>query len=162
MIKILSYFKYSTALFSVLIGVQFPSFIDQYGKNLNSRLSESNNSIVEFQNDADEFFKGNLTKLIEHYENDEDPVIISGGDTIRVITLRNKQLLEAQTKFQKSYLYACVHVLIYPIKEIRTDVWENYTYSITLNKTAILSAIIFLISALAIFDFVIFLISRIL
>ena len=63
MTKILDYLKIAAVLVGVLVGVQFPAFIDQYGKNLDSRLSESSNSIAEFQDDADKYFDGDLKKL---------------------------------------------------------------------------------------------------
>lgn len=159
MSNILNYLKISVVIISILIGIQVPAFVDQYGKSLDSRLAESENSIAEFQDDADKYFDGDLDKLIKHYENKEDPVIVSGGESIETLVSRNKILVNAQVKYQESFYSSYIHVLFSPIKEIREDVWRNYTYSIVLNKVEIIASVISGVGTLMLIDLLIFLLS---
>lgn len=157
MTKILNYLKIAIVLVGVLVGIQVPAFIDQYGKNLNSRLSESRNSISEFQDDADKYFDGDLNKLIAHYEGKKDPVIVSGGESIGALLSRNQNLLKAQAKYSESTYSAYTHVFIDPVKEIRADVWQNYTYSVVFNQAAIIAAVASGLGGLMFFELSIFL-----
>jgi hypothetical protein len=157
MTKIFDYLKIAAVLVGVLIGVQIPAIIDQYGKNLDSRLSESSNSIAEFQDDADKYFDGDLNKLIAHYESKNDPVIVSGGESIGALLSRNQTLIKAQARYRESTYSAYAHVLFNPIKEIRADVRKNYTYSIVLNKAGIIAAVVSGLGMLMLFELGIFL-----
>ena len=47
--KILDYLRLLLFTGGVLIGVQVPGFIDQYGKSLEAHLLESSQSLKEFQ-----------------------------------------------------------------------------------------------------------------
>lgn len=157
--KILDYLKLSVFVLGVLVGVQIPGFIDQYGKNLDARVSESGNSIGEFQDDADNYFGGDISRLIEYYSSNIDPVITSGGESIEAIFNRNQLLINAQQQFNQSVFSSYTHVLISPVEEIRNEVWTNYTYNIVLNGEAILLSISVALLALALFELTIFLLG---
>lgn len=135
--KIFEYLKLIIFVGGVLVGIQAPGFVDQYGKSLESRVSESKLSVSEFQDDSDKYFNGDLDKLIDHYDKNDDPVIISGGESIGAIVSRNRYLTLALNEFSQS-IYSAYHQVIFnPVAEVRNDVWDNYTYSIILNGSAI-------------------------
>ena len=133
-----------------------PGIVDQYGKNLGSRTAESVRSLSEFQDDADRYFDGDLNKLIEHYAKKNDPVIISGGESIAALLLRNQQLVKAQKSFNSSIYNQYFHVFITPIAEISLDVWTNYTYKVVLNGSAISVGVVSGLLTLASFELLIF------
>ena len=157
--KVLDYLKLAVFVLGILVGVQVPGFIDQYGKNLAARVSESANSIGEFQYDADNYFGGDISRLIEYYSSNVDPVITSGGESIEAIFNRNQLLVNAQQQFNQSVFGSYTHVLISPVEEIRNEVWINYSYTIVLNGEAILLSITVALLALALFELTIFLLS---
>lgn len=159
--KILDYLKITAVLVSVLVGVQVPAFVDQYGKNLHSRLLESNKSINEFKDDAEKFFNGDIQQLIAHYENKPDPVIAAGGESIGALFARNQYLAKALVEYKKSVYNAYLHVLLSPVDEIRTTVWSNYTYSVVLNKSAIIFGVCSGVASLMLFELTIFLFALI-
>ena len=115
--KILDYLKLSVFVLGVLVGIQIPGFIDQYGKNLDARVSESGNSVSEFQDDADNYFGGDINRLIEYYSNNVDPVIISGGESIEAIFSRGQLLINAQQQFNQSVYGSYAHVFISPVEK---------------------------------------------
>ena len=141
--KLLDYIRFAVFVAGVLIGVQIPDFVDQYGNSLNARVSESANSVSEFQDDADKYFNGDMNKLVEHYDNKSDPVIISGGESIGALVSRNQFLVAAQKRFSQSAYAAYLHVFVSPVEEIRNDVWNNHTYKVVLNVSAIFIGILF-------------------
>ncbi|MBQ0720499.1 MAG: DUF2937 family protein [Gammaproteobacteria bacterium] len=139
--KILDYLRLILFTSGVLIGVQVPGFIDQYGKSLEAHLVESTLSLGEFQEDAQRYFDGSLDKLITHYQNNPDPVIQDGGASIAAIYKRNLKLTQAWAAFSKDTYSAYTHVFLKPIIAIKNEVWNNYTYSIVLNQSAIISGL---------------------
>jgi len=139
--KILDYLRLILFTSGVLIGVQVPGFIDQYGKSLEAHLLESSISLTEFQQDAERYFEGSLDKLIAHYQNNADPVIKAGGDSIATIYNRNLRLAQAWVAFTTDTYSAYTHVILKPVVDIKNEVWHNYTYSIVLKPSAIISGL---------------------
>lgn len=136
--KIFEYIRLIFIVAGVLIGIQGPGFVDQYGKALQAHYFESQNSLKEFQDDADRFFEGSLQKLVEHYRKTPDPVILEGGMSISKLLERNVALAKAYTAFQENAYSPYVQIILYPIEDIRKEVVESYTYTVVLNQTAIL------------------------
>ena len=139
--KVLDYLRLILFVSGVLIGVQAPSFVEQYGKSLEAHYRESSLSLQAFENDAQRYFDGDLNKLIEHYQSNSDPVINAGGDNIRAIYSRNTVLAQARTAFYSSGYHAYMQVFFKPLLEIKAEVRANYTYSIVLNPSAIISGL---------------------
>ncbi|WP_084684793.1 DUF2937 family protein [Methylohalobius crimeensis] len=138
MTVIVDYLRLILFLGGTLIGVQIPGFVDQYGRSLESHFRESKQNLDEFQRDADRYFGGDLEKLIAHYKSDGDRVFYAGGESIDSIYRRNLILKNAVADFRESYFSALSQVFFNPISDIRTEVWENYSYSVKLDFSAIL------------------------
>ena len=139
--KILDYLRLILFTCGVLLGVQIPGFIDQYGKSLEAHLLESSLSLEEFQRDAQRYFDGNLEQLIAHYQSNPDPVIKDGGGSIAAIYNRNLRLKQAWESFTTSTYNAYTQVILKPLPEIKNEVWRNYTYNIVLKPSAIISGL---------------------
>lgn len=137
MTTILSYLRLLLFLAGVLIGIQVPGFVDQYGKSLESHYLESGKNLREFQEDADKYFEGDIEELIAHYKKDKDPVFTSGGESIDSIYQRNINLKKALANFKQGSFSAYTQVFLSPVKDIRSEVWRAYTYTIKLDPSAI-------------------------
>lgn len=133
----LAYLRLVLFLGGVMVGVQIPGFVDQYGKSLEAHFIESQKSLLNFQQDADKYFDGDIKKLILHYKSNGDPVFYEGGDSINDVYTRNTELKEAVFGFKKSAFRAYVQVFFSPVPDIRREVWESFTYSIKLDSSAI-------------------------
>lgn len=158
--KISDYLKLAVFVVGILVGVQIPGFVDQYGKNLNAHVAESSTSVAEFQDDADKFFAGDMSKLVKHYDSKDDPVMVSGGESIGALVSRNQLLTEAQQQFSESIYSPYIQVFITPFEEIRNEVWSNYTYQITLNSSAIIIGVVTGLVVLGVFDLLMFMLAR--
>lgn len=139
--RIIDYLRLLFFTGGVLVGVQVPAFIDQYGKTLEAHLLESSLNLKEFQKDAERYFDGNLDKLIVHYLNNEDPIVKDGGNSIAAIYTRNQTLTQVWKIFTGSTYSAYAHVILNPLKDIKNEVWRNYSYSIILNLSAVISGL---------------------
>ncbi|WP_154245844.1 DUF2937 family protein [Kangiella sp. HZ709] len=150
--KLLNYFKLITFSVLVLIGIQAPGFVSDYGKNLDARLAESKLSITPFQNTADKHFNGNIDKLINHYNNNGDQVLIEGGESISQVLMRHKLLQEAHASFKASTFASYQHTLLNPIADIRQQAWDSYDFQVLLNKEALLFGLIFALIIMSIVE----------
>jgi hypothetical protein len=155
--KILEYLRLILFMGGVLVGIQMPGFVDQYGKSLESHFRESVTSLEGFQDDANKYFSGDLDKLIEHYQSDHDPVFKDGGNSINDIYNRNILLGKAIEEFNENACSSYLHVILNPIPEIKNEVWESYTYNIMLDMPAIIWGLIAGFMLTAITEFTIFL-----
>ncbi|OUL59821.1 DUF2937 family protein [Pseudoalteromonas ulvae] len=135
--KLASYLRLSLFMLGVLVGVQVPGFVDQYGKNLEARLLESSQALNQFQADADKFFDGDISKLIAYYQDKNDAVFNAGANSITAIASRQAMLKQAWQDFNQSTLMQFQHVALAPINDIRSQVWQSYEYLIVLNPLAI-------------------------
>lgn len=134
---IISYFRLMLFLAGVLIGIQVPGFVNQYGKSLESHYLESQKSLGEFRKDAEKYFDGDMEKLIAHYKKDGDPVFTAGGESIDSIYQRNIKLKTALEDFRQGSLSAYTHVFLSPVADIRQEVRRNYSYIVKLNPAAV-------------------------
>lgn len=137
MTTLLSYLRLTLFLAGVLVGVQIPGFVDQYGKSLEAHFIESNESMRQFRQDAEKYFDGDIEKLISHYKKNKDPVFTAGGESINSIYTRNIMLRNALKDFKHGSFSSYSHVFLSPVTDIRAEVWRNYTYSVKLDPTAI-------------------------
>ncbi|MDP5211473.1 DUF2937 family protein [Pseudoalteromonas tunicata] len=141
--KVASYLRLALFMAGVLIGVQVPGFVDQYGKNLEARLLESSQALNQFQADADKFFDGDINKLIAYYQAKNDVVITAGANSITAIATRQAMLKTAWQAFNQSTLTQFQHVALAPISDIRSQVWQSYDYLIVLKPIAIGIGLVF-------------------
>ncbi|MCB9494697.1 MAG: DUF2937 family protein [Desulfobacteraceae bacterium] len=155
--KIIShYLRLILFITGVLFGVQIPAFMDAYKNSLQAHLNESSKSLAEFQSDADKYFNGDLTKLINHYKSNKDPVFLEGGESIDSIYKRNLELEKAFLNFNKNFFNSFIHVFVFPLEDIKNEVLKNYSYSVKLNKASILGGIVTGTLLSAFFDIFIF------
>lgn len=157
--KILEYLGLVVFSTGLLVGIQVPGLVDLYGKLLQARVLESNASVSEFQDDADRYFHGDLDKLVEHYDANTDPVIVSGGESIRAVVTRNRRLQAALEQFRASTVSAYRHAILSPLPEIKAQLWRDYTYRIVLDPAAIGFGVAFALCGLASFEFLVFLLA---
>lgn len=160
--KIMDYLKLAVLIFGVLIGVQIPGFVSQYGQNLDARVAESSKGLSQFKDDADQFFNGNIDQLLKHYARNQDPVIVAGGQSIKALVLRNQMLTQAQSDFHQSLYSPYLQVFVNPIAEIRQDVWNHYEYKVILNVEAISIGVIFGLMVLSLSELALFILFSLL
>lgn len=140
--RLFEYLRLALFVGSVLIGVQVPSFVDQYGQRLESHTIESNRGLQDFQKDADTYFDGDLQRLIAHYQANPDKIINDGGRNILGLYERNQQLKNALEAFSASRLSPYIQTLLSPVPEIRSKAIESYDFTIALNQDAIIAGLL--------------------
>ncbi len=136
----------------VLIGIQLPGFVDQYGKALVAHHQEAAANLSEFQDDADRYFDGDLDDLIAYYRRSPDEVFSEGGRSIAAVAERVRMLEAAVRRFRAGALSPYIQTLLFPVPEIRREVAGDYTYTIVLDGSAILVGLLAGVLAALVFD----------
>ena len=136
--KLLEYLRLVLFVGGVLVGIQVPGYVDQYGKRLESHMLESKISLTGFQRDADKYFSGDVQKLIKHYQTNGDEVVKDGGRSINNLYQRNQLLVQAWERFNASNFSPYVQSFVRPMKDISAETWASYSFSIILDIGAIL------------------------
>ncbi|MBH0059341.1 DUF2937 family protein [Pseudoalteromonas sp. SWXJZ94C] len=139
MSKLLDYIRLSFFACGLLLGVQIPAFVSNFGQALNAHLVEANTAIAPFKKDAAQYFNNDLSKLIKHYQNLGDDIVGKGGNHINTLFKRQQSLQQAVNEFTQSpYLFT----LSSDLTNIKQQVWLHFEGQIILKKDSITAAII--------------------
>lgn len=135
--SLMDYVRLILFVCGVLLGVQVPAFVDQYGQQLQAHTTEAKLSLSVFQRDADRFFDGDIHQLINHYRHNPDTVINAGGDNIETLYQRYQLLQGALQRFNQTPYSGFQQVMLEPLADIRSQVWQQFSHTIMLDGRAI-------------------------
>ena len=141
--RLMDYLRLVLFVCGVLIGIQVPAFVDQYAQRLEAHQLEAKLSLAEFQRDADRFFGGDISKLIRHYQQNNDPVFSAGGESIESLYQRYLLLTDALNRFRENRYSPYLQLLLDPQQDIQVEVWQGYSYAILLKPEAIAIGLVF-------------------
>lgn len=134
---VMSYLRLILFFGGVLVGIQVPTFVDQYGKGLASHYAESERSLDAFRDEAVRHFDGDMDRLIGHYRRSGDQVFEEGGDSIEVIYRRNRLLADQLADFRANPLRAYSQAFFTPVPDVQAEVRNDFSYAIRLDPGAI-------------------------
>lgn len=132
-----AYIRFAIFATGILIGIQVPSFVDQYAKRIDAHYQEVSFNISGFQKTANSLFGGDLEALITYYEDSNDTVFRSDSESIRLITDRYSRLENERLALGHNPLVVAVHVLFAADQEFFQETLDQYTYTVPLNSVAI-------------------------
>ena len=127
------------ALFAIglLLGIQVPSFMDQYQQRIDAHFREVSINITGFQDTADQLFSGDLESLITYYRESNDEVFQRDADSIRLIVDRYNRITTEQTALQGNMAASAWHIAFVSDREFFNEAMEQYSYTVPLNSIAI-------------------------
>ncbi len=137
-----SYLRLALFAFGLLLGVQVPGFIDDYGKRVEARLLESQQSLKGFQDTAQKFFKGDMDALVAHYRVSDDPVMRSDAQSVAHLVQRSA-LLEREWQAMQGPWYAQAwHLATGADRDLLGETLQAYRYQVLFTPEAILWGVI--------------------
>ena len=132
-----AYIRFAIFATGILVGIQVPSFVDQYAKRIDAHYQEVSFNISGFQKTANSLFGGDLEALIAYYDGSNDTVFRSDSESIRLITDRYYRLENERLALGHNALVVAMHVLFAADQEFFQETLEQYTYTVPLNSIAI-------------------------
>ncbi len=137
-----AYVRLLVFAFGLLVGMQLPSFIDQYEKRVDAHLIEASKNFEGFQRTADRHFKGDVEAMIAHHAQSPDPVFNEDADSIRQIWLRVKAWRTEMDALSQGWLQAAWHIAFHAHPEILRETRNAFTHTIPLTQEAIIAALV--------------------
>lgn len=121
----------------LLLGIQVPSFIDQYQKRVDAHFQEVSINISGFQRTADLMFDGDLRELVAYYAASSDPVFVRDANSVRLIVDRFERLSKEQAELSSGIVSVAIHVIFAADQEFFDEAIQQYSYTVPLNSIAI-------------------------
>lgn len=136
----------------LLLGVQVPSFVDQYEKRLDAHYLEANEDLSGFQKIADLFHNGSIEALIEKHERSSDPTFRAEAGPIKRIYQRKLKFGKEMKDLQGPFAVKVVRVLLTGDRSILRETYRNYSANLPLNTSAVACGLVFAASISVIFE----------
>lgn len=131
------YLMIIVACVSLLIGLQVPSFVDQYQKRVDAHLREVIVNLQPFVDIATKYFDGDMEKLLALHRNSEAQPFKEEGKAI-------EQMLQRKTHFQAELNalntdlpQRALHVLLHSDTQLREEALAQYSYTVPLDIPAL-------------------------
>jgi hypothetical protein len=126
------------ACIALLIGLQFPNFVDQYQKRVDAHLREVTVNLQPFQDIAAKFFGGDMNKLLELHRNSAEKPFQEEGAAIEKMVQRKLRFEADLAALQTSLPQKALHVLLHGDQEMIDEALGQYTYAVPLNQDALI------------------------
>lgn len=126
------------ACISLLIGVQIPSFVDQYQKRVDAHLREVTVNLQPFQEIANKYFGGDLGKLIALNLNSNAKPLQEEGMAIEQMAKRKLRFEADMAALQTSLPMKALHILLNGDREMIDETRGQYSYSVPFDQDALL------------------------
>ena len=132
-----SYLRLALFALGLLVGVQVPGFVDDYGKRVEAHRLEAQQALKGFRETAKRFFKGDLDALVAHYRTSDDPVMRSDAQSVAVLVER-ANWLEREWQAMQGPWYAQVwHLAVAADRQLLQETYDAYRYQVLLVPEAI-------------------------
>jgi hypothetical protein len=126
------------ACVALLIGVQIPNLVDQYQKRVDAHLREVLVNIQPFQEIANKYFAGDMSKLVEMHRSSAEKPFQEEGAAIEQMLQRKLRFENELATLNASLPRQVIHVLLQGDSEILSEVRSQYTYAVPLNQDALI------------------------
>lgn len=148
-----------TFALTLLIGIQFPHFLDQYETRLDAHYLESKAQLSHYQKLADLLFDGDLGALVEKHKNSEIALFKAETVILEALIERTDFLKNQKTALQGP-LYKRFIFLITQVNEpLFTETQDNYQANIVINQQAILVGLFVAVVSTLILEMLLMLLS---
>ncbi|MBS7661302.1 DUF2937 family protein [Pseudomonas lalucatii] len=132
-----SYLRLALFALGLLVGVQVPGFIDDYGKRVAAHRLESEQGLKGFRETARRFFKDDLQALVAHYRVSADPVMRSDAQSVAGLVERAHFLAREERAMQGGWYAQLWHLATAADDELLAETYRAYRYQVLLAPQAI-------------------------
>lgn len=128
---------------SLLIGLQLPSFLQQYENRLDARYLESSEQLFKYQTLADLFFEGSLNELLKKHQNSHVAVFKAEADILEQL-IERVDFLKGQKTSLNGNIFKRIAFLSGEINQpLFLETQSHYEANIILNKGAMMAGLSF-------------------
>ncbi len=126
------------ACIGLLIGLQLPSFVDQYEKRVDAHLREVLANFQPIQEVANKYTNGSIEQLIEMHRKSDKKAFQDEGTAIENIYQRKLRFEAEAAALKTSLAQKILHVLFHYDRDILDETLSQYSYTVPLNQDALI------------------------
>ncbi len=128
---------------AVVAGGLVPGFISQYRQRLGGRLDQARLDLAPWQRIADQFFHGDIGKLIQYHLESRDPTFHSEGAVIRSLTLTVQHLQSEVAALQGNLLQQAAYLAVHTDPQLARATLDAWVPTFALSLQGIVFALAF-------------------
>jgi hypothetical protein len=125
------------ACLALLMGIQIPSFVDQYEKRLDAHFQEVQADLKGYQDIANRDFGGSMEALIRRHKESTDMVFRDEAGPIETIYLRFLHFKDQREGLATQLPGKVLFIARYGDHDLLRETYASYSYTIPLDSTAI-------------------------
>lgn len=135
------YFMIIVACAAILVGIQIPSFVDQYEKRLDAHFREVAKNIKGYQDIADQFHNKSMEALIKKHETSSDPTFREEAKPIRLMYERYVRFSKEKLAMDTDFIRKVLHLILARDNELFIETREQYSFAILLNRISVVTGV---------------------
>jgi hypothetical protein len=130
-------------LCAAVAGGLAPGFIAQYRQRLGGRLDQARLDLEPWQKIADQFYQGDLDKLIQYHLGSSDPRFQTEGSVIRSLVASVHQLQSAIDALHGSLFKQAAYLAVHADPGVARATYGDWVPTFSLTPEGILFALVF-------------------
>ena len=130
---------------SAVAGGLVPGFIAQYRQRLGGRLDQARLDLEPWQKIADQFYQGDLHKLIDYHASSTDPTFHAEGAVIRALLDTVHQLQSAVDALHGSLLSQASYLALHADPALARATFADWVPTFALSGEGLVFALLFAI-----------------
>ena len=145
---------------SAVAGGLVPGFIAQYRQRLGGRLDQARLDLEPWQKIADQFYQGDLHKLIDYHASSTDPTFHAEGAVIRALLDTVHQLQSAVDALHGSLLSQASYLALHADPALARATFADWVPTFALSGEGLVFALLFAILVWLLFHALWWLVAR--
>lgn len=146
---------------SVVAGGLVPGFIAQYRQRLGGRLDQAKLDLEPWQKLADQFYHGDIDKLIQYHLSSPDPTFHSEGGVIRGLVASVHQLQSAVDALHTSLIQQVGYLALHADPSLTHATLNDWVPTFSLSAEGLIFAVAFALVIWVIFHALWWLVTRV-
>ena len=128
---------------AVVAGGLLPGFIAQYRQRLGGRLDQARLDLAPWQHLADQYYQGDIERLIRDHLANGDPKIQAEGPIVRALVDTVQQLQSAVEALQGNLFHQAGYLTLHADSSITRATLHDWVPTFALSADGIVFALVF-------------------
>jgi hypothetical protein len=130
-------------LCAVVVGGLVPGFIAQYRQRLGGRLDQARLDLAPWQRLAEQYYQGDIERLIRYHLESPDPKFHAEGGIIRALAATVQQLQSAVDALQGSLFHQAAYLALHADPALARATAHDWVPTFALSPPGIVFALLF-------------------
>jgi hypothetical protein len=128
---------------AVVVGGLVPGFIAQYRQRLGGRLDQARLDLAPWQRLAEQYYQGDLERLIRYHLESTDPKFHAEGGIIRALLTTVQQLQSAVDALQGNLFHQAAYLALHADPALARATLHDFVPTFALSSEGIVFALLF-------------------